>query len=133
MTRAAPTAALDYGLGVASFYLFLQFFLVLSSSRTFPSDLSLISFFPLCSFFMVSAVLNGSVICQTALCYLEHICVPQAVNCWVLHRIVAELARISASEPNRDPFVSCGKSELRLLYSIKGSTAFKTIVAMGAH
>lgn len=81
----------------------------------------------------MSAVLNGSVICQTALCYLERICVPQAVNCWVLHRIVAELARISASEQNRDPFVSCGKSELRLLYSIKGSTAFKTIVAMGAH
>lgn len=111
---------------LSSFYcLPLQLFLLIAHLSLFP---------PFAHFSWWVPVLNGSLICQTALCFLEHICVPQAVNCWILHRVVAELARIFASELNQDFFfVACGKSELVLLYWIKGITAFKTIVATGTH
>lgn len=66
-----------------------------------------------------STVLSGAYLCPA--------------GCWILHRVAAELARVFASELNQGFFVGCGRSELMLLYQIKGVTAFKTIVATGAH
>lgn len=78
--------------------LLLELFLLISHFSLFP---------PLAHFAWWVSFVNGSLICQTALCFLEHICASQPVNCWILHRVVAELACIFASELNQEFFSFC--------------------------
>lgn len=84
-----------------------QFFFILSNFYGLPPQLFLLIshssiFSPFDNFSWWVPVFSGSLICQTALCFLEYICVPQTGNCWTLYRIVAALTHIFTFVLNHD-------------------------------
>lgn len=95
LTQVVQIAALCCGPVVANFSSFSRFiygpppqlFLLISHSSIFS---------PFGIFLWGLPVFSGSLICQTALCFLEYICVSQTGNCWTLYRTAAALTHIFA-------------------------------------